>query len=45
MEFRGYAMQMTQLEQARAGNLTPQMQQVAEDERLTPELVRQEVAR
>ena len=36
---------MTQIEQARAGNLTPQMERVAEDERLAPELVLDEVAR
>ena len=36
---------MTQIEQARAGSLTPQMEQVARDERLDPDLVRDEVAR
>jgi len=36
---------MTQIEQARAGSLTPQMEQVAQDERLDPDLVRDEVAR
>ncbi len=36
---------MTQLQEAVAGIITPQMQFVAEHERLTPELVRDEVAR
>jgi phosphomethylpyrimidine synthase len=36
---------MTQIEQARAGRITPEMQTVAADERLTPETVRAEVAR
>ncbi|WP_341871433.1 phosphomethylpyrimidine synthase ThiC [Aeoliella straminimaris] len=35
---------MTQLELARAGNITPEMQFVAERENLEPELVRSEVA-
>ena len=35
---------MTQLEQARAGNVTPEMKFVAERENLDPELVREEVA-
>ena len=36
---------MTQLEQARAGIITPEMQTVAETELLTPETVRDEVAK
>jgi len=36
---------MTQIEQARAGTITPEMQYVAERERLEPEAVRSEVAR
>jgi phosphomethylpyrimidine synthase len=36
---------MTQIEQARAGVITPEMQFVAERERLEPELIRAEVAR
>ncbi|MGQ9574245.1 MAG: phosphomethylpyrimidine synthase ThiC [Thermoguttaceae bacterium] len=36
---------MTQIQQARAGILTPEMQTVAQDEQLDPELVRSEVAR
>ena len=36
---------MTQIEQARAGVVTPEMQFVAERERLEPEVVRAEVAR
>ncbi|HEX3656938.1 MAG TPA: phosphomethylpyrimidine synthase ThiC [Pirellulales bacterium] len=36
---------MTQIEQARAGTITPEMQYVAERERLEPETVRSEVAR
>jgi phosphomethylpyrimidine synthase len=36
---------MTQIEQARAGQITPEMQHVAEGERLAPEVVRDEVAR
>ncbi len=36
---------MTQIEQARAGNLTPQMEKVAAEERLDPQFVRDEVAR
>ena len=36
---------MTQLEQARAGTVTPEMEIVARDERLDPETVRDEVAR
>jgi phosphomethylpyrimidine synthase len=35
---------MTQIEQARSGNITPEMETVAECERLEPELVRSEVA-
>ena len=35
---------MTQLQQARAGTITPQMRRVAEREGITPELVRDEVA-
>ncbi len=35
---------MTQIEQARSGNITPEMEAVAECERLEPELVRSEVA-
>ncbi len=35
----------TQLEQARAGTITPEMKFVAERERLEPELIRSEVAR
>jgi phosphomethylpyrimidine synthase len=35
---------MTQLEQARAGTISPEMERVAERERLSPELVREEVA-
>lgn len=35
---------ITQLEQARAGNITPEMQFVAEREKLEPELIRSEVA-
>jgi phosphomethylpyrimidine synthase len=36
---------MTQIGQARSGNLTPEMEAVARHERLDPELVRDEVAR
>jgi len=36
---------MTQLEQARAGTITPEMQYVAKREDLEPELIRSEVAR
>src|SRR6185437_12766947 len=36
---------MTQIEQARAGTITPEMQYVADREQLDPELVRSEVAR
>lgn len=36
---------MTQFEQARAGTVTPEMEVVARDEQLDPELVRAEVAR
>ncbi|MCA9236046.1 MAG: phosphomethylpyrimidine synthase ThiC, partial [Planctomycetales bacterium] len=36
---------MTQIEQARAGQITPEMQAVAEKERLAPETIRDEVAR
>ena len=36
---------MTQIEKARAGTVTPEMEAVARSERLDPELVRQEVAR
>ena len=36
---------MTQIEQARAGTITPEMEYVAKREDLTPELVRDEVAR
>jgi phosphomethylpyrimidine synthase len=36
---------MTQLEQARAGTITPEMQYVAKREDLEPELIRDEVAR
>jgi len=36
---------MTQIEQARAGVVTPEMQTVARDERLDPQMVRDEVAR
>ena len=36
---------MTQIEEARAGNVTPEMETVAESERLDPELIRAEVAR
>jgi phosphomethylpyrimidine synthase len=36
---------MTQIEQARAGTITPEMQYVAERERLEPKTVRSEVAR
>ncbi len=36
---------MTQIEQARAGRLTPEIEAVARAERLEPELVRDEVAR
>ena len=36
---------MTQIEQARAGIVTPEMEAVARDEQLDPELVRSEVAR
>ncbi len=36
---------MTQIEQARAGIVTPEMEAVARDERLQPEVVRDEVAR
>jgi len=36
---------MTQIEQARAGTVTPEMEAVALDERLDPQLVRDEVAR
>ncbi|MDW8079629.1 MAG: phosphomethylpyrimidine synthase ThiC [Thermoguttaceae bacterium] len=35
----------TQIESAKAGVITPEMEQVAEGEHLSPELVRQEVAR
>jgi len=35
---------MTQIEQARDGVITPEMEEVARDERLAPELVRREVA-
>jgi phosphomethylpyrimidine synthase len=35
---------MTQLEAARAGQITPEMARVADDERLAPEVVRDEVA-
>ncbi len=37
-------MTVTQLEAARAGDITPEMQYVAERENLTPELIRDEVA-
>src|SRR5436190_10103261 len=36
---------MTQIEQARAGVITPEMEYVAKREQLEPELVRDEVAR
>ena len=36
---------MTQIEEARAGTVTPEMEAVARSERLEPELVRDEVAR
>ncbi len=36
---------MTQIEQARAGEITPEMQYVARREQLEPELIRSEVAR
>ena len=36
---------ITQLEHARAGNITPEMRFVAEREQLEPELIRSEVAR
>jgi phosphomethylpyrimidine synthase len=36
---------MTQIEQARAGTITPETEAVARDEKLDPELVRDEVAR
>jgi len=36
---------MTQIESARAGHVTPEIEAVARDERLEPELVRDEVAR
>jgi phosphomethylpyrimidine synthase len=36
---------MTQIQQARAGTITPEMQAVAASEKLEPELVRSEVAR
>ncbi len=36
---------MTQIEQARAGNITPEMHYVAKRENLDPELIRSEVAR
>jgi phosphomethylpyrimidine synthase len=36
---------MTQIQQARAGHITPEMEYVAKREGLTPELVRDEVAR
>ncbi len=36
---------MTQIEQARAGVVTPEMERVARDEQLSPELIRDEVAR
>jgi phosphomethylpyrimidine synthase len=36
---------MTQIEQARAGTITPEIETVARDEKLDPELVRSEVAR
>ncbi len=36
---------MTQLEQARAGVITPEMEYVAKREDLSPELIRDEVAR
>ena len=36
---------MTQIEQARAGTITPEMEAVARDEHLQPELVREEVGR
>ncbi|MGO8753192.1 MAG: phosphomethylpyrimidine synthase ThiC [Thermoguttaceae bacterium] len=35
---------MTQIEEARAGRVTPEMEAVARDERLDPELIRNEVA-
>jgi phosphomethylpyrimidine synthase len=35
---------MTQIAQARAGNITPEIEAVARDEQLAPELVREEVA-
>ncbi len=37
-------MSMTQLEAARAGQITPEMEYVAERESLTPEVIREEVA-
>jgi phosphomethylpyrimidine synthase len=37
-------MSLTQIEAARAGTMTPEMESVAADEHLEPELVRQEVA-
>ena len=37
-------MSMTQLESARAGHITPEMEYVAERESLTPEVIREEVA-
>jgi phosphomethylpyrimidine synthase len=37
-------MSLTQLEAARAGQITPEMARCAERERITPELVRDEVA-
>ena len=36
---------MTQIEQARLGNITPEMEYVARRENLEPELIRSEVAR
>ena len=40
-----YAFAMTQIEQARAGRVTPEMEAVAQSERLDPEAIRAEVAR
>ena len=37
-------MSMTQIESARAGTVTPEMEYVAERESLSPEVIREEVA-
>ncbi len=36
---------ITQMQRARAGEITPEMKRVAEKENVTPEFVREEVAR